>query len=258
MPDISDRKTVHSQYHNADTLNIRIAFHQKYSLQKEPYAAWLFRHYAFAPGMRILEIGCGNGSLWQGHLGVLEQVHSLMLTDFSPGMLETAKENLGTHPKITYQTADIQALPFPDSAFDMVIANMMLYHVPDLEKGLSQVRRVLKPGGSFHCATSGETSIVDYITSLWQPEKEKAAHISFTLQNGGVLLARHFAHVERDIRKDGLNVTNLDDLMAYLSSLASMTGLNQGDKISLRKALESHMQNGVLFIPKEYGTFLCR
>ncbi|MCM1427309.1 MAG: class I SAM-dependent methyltransferase [Eubacterium sp.] len=76
-----------------------------------------------------------------------------MLTDFSEGMIQTAHSNIGDFPNVTYRVVDIQEIPYEMNSFDIVIANMMLYHVPDLAKGLSEVKRVLKESGRFYCAT---------------------------------------------------------------------------------------------------------
>lgn len=256
MNRMQDAATLNSQYKTARSLNIRIQFHQKYSLQKQPFQDWLFSHYAFRPGMRILEIGCGNGSLWQGKLESLPPPAEMILTDFSPGMVAEARAALPPLPFLSFQTADIQALPFPDGYFDLVIANMMLYHVPDVQKGLSQVRRVLKEGGVFHCATSGEKTVVDYIRELLE-ERQVLPHISFTLQNGSGLLQPHFSRVECFQREDALRITDLADLMAYIHSLACMSGLDEGDDAALMQRLAGRMEGGVLMIPKEYGTFRC-
>lgn len=252
-----DAQTLHSQYNTADTLNIRIAFHQKYSLQKEPFSHWLFSRYTFSPGMRILEIGCGSGALWQGKLHALPAPECLILTDLSPGMVAEARAALGAHPFLSFLTADIQSLPFPDGYFDLVIANMMLYHVPDLSKGLSEVKRVLKTGGLFHCATSGERTVVDYLREMLAGE-HVPPHLSFTLQNGESLLKPFFSEITRFCRQDALLITDMDDLMAYIHSLGCMSGLDSTDSNALRRLLESRMENGVLHIPKEYGSFRCR
>ena len=82
-----------------------------------------------------------------------------MLFRSSEGMLETAKATISGFSNVQHMVIDIQDIPFENDSFDVVIANMMLYHVPDLEKGLSEVRRVLKVGGTFYCATYGEHKI---------------------------------------------------------------------------------------------------
>lgn len=57
--------------------------------------------------------------------------------------------------RFTFAQADAQALPFRDASFDAVIANHMLYHVPDIPRALGEVRRVLKPSGFCYAATMG-------------------------------------------------------------------------------------------------------
>ena len=88
----------------------------------------------------------------------------------------SARANAGTRKNVSFRQVDIQDIPYPDDSFDVVIANMMLYHVPDLRKGLTEVRRVLKPGGSFYCATTGTHGIAEYVQELLkdygQPEPE--------------------------------------------------------------------------------------
>lgn len=148
------------QYKNPKNLNTRISIHEKYSTNHQPFGDWIISHYEIKPNYRILELGCGTGDMWKGRLSLLDGGSYLTLTDFSFGMLETAKKNIGDSPFVDYQVVDIQEIPYEEDAFDAVIANMMLYHVPDLDRALSEVRRVLKPGGSFYCATYGEHGIV--------------------------------------------------------------------------------------------------
>ncbi len=72
---------------------------------------------------------------------MIRKCSRFVLSDFSAGMLQTAREALKDIEDIEYQVIDIQNIPFPDDSFDIVIANMMLYHVPDLKQGLRKVRR---------------------------------------------------------------------------------------------------------------------
>ena len=110
MPLVNDPDLIKAQYRNGDKLDIRIRLHQKYSLNKEPFGEWIHAHYHLAPGMRVLELGCGTGSMWAGKEELAASFSRLVLTDFSAGMLEEAKANLaGTvHEKqIDYWITDI-------------------------------------------------------------------------------------------------------------------------------------------------------
>lgn len=67
----------------------------------------------------------------------------MTLTDLSENMVSAVKSSLGEQDNISYGVVNIENIPYTDNCFDRVIANMMLYHVPNLDKGLSEVRRIL-------------------------------------------------------------------------------------------------------------------
>lgn len=249
---------IKKQYQTAHNLNIRISIHEKYSTNKLPFGDWIVSHYDIRPSNRILELGCGTGSMWVNHLDLLAEDTQLILTDFAAGMLETAKQNIHSS-KVSFAQADIQNIPYADSSFDVAIANMMLYHVPDLHKGLSEVRRVLKPGGTFYCATYGIHGIMEYVTDLLKGLNVSGSiGTTFTLQNGAESLNRHFESVQRLDREDGLAITDINDFADYIYSMSGLTNIDTIPRNSLLTLLESRMENGILFIPKEYGMFICR
>lgn len=250
---IADKKVVANQYVTSTRLETRISIHEKYSLNKQPFGEWIVSHYHLQPGEQVLELGCGTGSMWQGVK--LPPDCRVTLTDLSEGMLETAKANTA-HLGASYAICDAMSLPYPDAAFDVVIANMMLYHVPDIELALSEIRRVLKPGGRFYAATTGEHGAVEAVLDML--ELPCAANHRFTLQNGGAMLRKHFSQVEVTSRPDALDVTVLDDLIMYLRSMAGMTVLADVPDARLREVFEARMENGVLSLPKEYGLFICK
>ena len=249
---ISDKQVVNGQYATAARLQTRIGIHEKYSRNKQPFGAWIVSHYGLQPGERVLEVGCGTGSMWQG-VTLPEGTH-VTLTDFSAGMLETARQNTG-HLAADYAVADVQALPYPDASFDVVIANMMLYHVPDIAQALRELRRVLRPGGSFFAATFGENGVVQAVADMLGMAFE--TNMRFTLQNGAAQLAAVFREVVRHDREDALDVTDLSDLIAYLRSMQQMTSLADVPDETLLTAFRASMKDGVLSLPKEYGLFVC-
>lgn len=258
MQTISGNDAVKRQYENADKLNTRISIHEKYSVNKMGFSNWILSNYDIRPGFKVLELGCGTGSMWKGHLDMLAGAAEAALTDFSDGMLQAAKAMLGDADNLTYAVVDIQNIPFKEDHFDLVIANMMLHHVPQIDKALAEVRRVLKPSGIFYCTTYGENGIVKYFADLLQDfGVSENLNKAFTLQNGGEMLQRHFTKVRRLDYKDGLEVTDLDDILDYIYSLTGMTDINNVQREALREILQTKMKNGILSIPKEYGMFIC-
>ncbi len=117
------------------------------------------------PYGRALELGCGTGffllNLMQA--GVAERGS---VTDLSPGMVRVALrngKNLGLD--VDGRVADAETIPYPDDTFDLVVGHAVLHHIPDVEKALTEVLRVLKPGGRFIFA--GEPSTIGDFYARW-------------------------------------------------------------------------------------------
>ena len=165
----NDPMSVKVQYATSKGLDIRKTFHNRYSVNKQGYAGWIVSNYEIGEGMKVLELGCGTGNMWLGCEDIVSRCGMLVLTDISDGMLEKARENLGERDNIEYRNEDIQNLSFENGSFDVVIANSMLYHVPDIGKGLREVRRVLKKGGIFYCTTYGENNFTDKLAEWFSP-----------------------------------------------------------------------------------------
>jgi SAM-dependent methyltransferase len=101
------------------------------------------------PYDRALELGCGSGFFLLNLIqaGVARRGS---VTDLSPGMVKVATrngENLGLD--IDGRVADAEGVPYEDDTFDLVVGHAVLHHIPDVEKSLREVVRVLKPGGRF-------------------------------------------------------------------------------------------------------------
>ncbi|GII03708.1 class I SAM-dependent methyltransferase [Planobispora takensis] len=94
-------------------------------------------------GRRILDAGCGSGPLFAA---LRDRGAVLTGIDASAGMLELARLRLGAEADL--RVADLaDPLPFPDDAFDDVIASLVLHYLQDWGPTLTEMRRVLRPGG---------------------------------------------------------------------------------------------------------------
>ena len=254
---INSSNAVRRQYGTADRLNIRISIHSKYSTNKQGFGNWIASHYQIREGMSVLELGCGTGDMWTGKQEIVSRCSRFILSDFSEGMLDKAKETLSGLSGIEYRLVDIQEIPFGDHVFDVVIANMMLYHVPDLPRGLREVRRVLKEDGTFCCATYGENGMMAYIAGLFPDQSAREqVNSNFTLQNGEEKLRSVFGSVRKLLYEDALEITDVDDMVDYIRSLTGMSDLQKLPPEEIRAVLQAHMRGGILRVPKEYGMFI--
>ena len=130
-------------------------------------------------------------------------------TDLSPRMAGLARGR-----ELPVALADVQSLPFRDSAFDAVVANAMLYHVPDLDRGLAEIVRVLAPAGRLVATTFAH----DHLAEVWDLVDGPGVGLSFNAENGATVLGTHFGSVE--VRPGGGTVTfpNADELRTYVAS----------------------------------------
>lgn len=136
---------------------------------------------------RLLEVGCGTGDLAERARGELGA--AVVATDIAPRMVELTRAR-----GVDARVADVQQLPFEDGDFDCAVAAWVLYHVPDVDRGIAELARVLEPGGTLVAATLGEGNLAE----LWEAIGDTPTHgLSFGGDNGEEALARHFAHVER-------------------------------------------------------------
>ena len=143
MTDISDPDHVREQYADEARLETRRSVWQPTDDGRDPSnEAFKAIDRAMTGDAAVLEIGCGTGVMAE-RINALPGV-TLVAIDFSERFVE-----LTAARGIDARQGDICYLPFEDDSFDVVYAGWMLYHVRDLDRGLNEVRRVLRPGGTF-------------------------------------------------------------------------------------------------------------
>lgn len=241
------------QYATDANLRARITLHQRFSTAKEDWHRWLFDRVAPAPGARILEVGCGPAEFWKRNLDRIDPTWSLTLTDLSPGMIEAARGVLDDRAE--FVVADAQELPFADGSFDVVLASHMLYHVRDRPKGLAEIRRALVPGGVLHAAANGDghmRQLDELVGDDW--EFTRLGDL-FGLENGAAQLEAFFVDVTEERMESGLEVTEIEPLVAYVASSQTF----HGDVERIRRdAEETFAREGVFRIESHPGVLHAR
>ena len=258
------------QYKDASNLNARAAIHWRFSTNPHGWNAWVFDHLGTLPAQaRILELGCGPAYLWSANAARIPAGWEITLSDLSHGMLETAKAALAkTRRPFTFEVIDAQSIPYPDEHFDLVIANHMLYHVPDRPKAIQEIRRVLRspgalpgrsPGGRLIATTVGKHHMEELNAWLQRlsPDPDFALfRMRFTLDNGLAQLQPCFRQVEIHSYDDNLRVTEIEPLMAYIHSTARGKEIPASALAQLRSELEAELQSkGAIFIQNGSGLF---
>jgi ubiquinone/menaquinone biosynthesis C-methylase UbiE len=264
MSELSKISNVQEQYADSKNLSVRVKLHQTYSTNPYEFSQWLFDKYEFFEGCRILELGCGNGGFWENRINKLPENSSFILSDFSRGMVDEVYNKFSSVPNISVRQIDIQDIPFPDQSFNIVIANHMLYHVPDLPKALSEVNRVLKPGGTFYSSTVSSGGMHGYLHDAlkdFNPNLDAygLGDYSFTVENGYDRLTKHFSSVELFKLSDSLKISKTRDLIDWIESTISISRLSSSDIDGLYDYFENiRLKSGFIEIPKLSGVFISR
>lgn len=276
---LSDPDRVSAQYRNSLNLDSRITLHQRFSINEHPWHRWAFDHMRLPANARILELGCGTAALWTENRERIPATWRITLTDSSPGMLEDAKENINLDLRntltrnFTFISTDAQGISFGDGEFDAVVANHMLYHVLDRAKAVSEMARVLKPGGVLYAATNGREHMreIDGFIRRLDPEHAEyglARNIAgFTLENGAAQLSEYFTEISVSRYEDELRVTEARPLLARVLStitvreIAGRIGESEFEqRVSrLSETLEREIsERGEIRVTKDAGLFTAR
>ena len=262
MSNINKIENVKRQYSDDKNLSARINLHAKHSTNKQGFSNWLWEQYYFFENCKILELGCGNGEQWETKINLLPNGCKIILSDFSEGMVNTVKEKYADYELFSFQQIDIQDIPFSNDTFDIVIANHMLYHVPELSKGLSEVKRVLKTNGTFYSSTISNGGMQPFLHKAFKhfhPDTTSFTQkFSFNLENGFELLSEYFHEVKKVEHEDSLSITDTQDLMDWIKSTITDTSYSEQKNLDdLYDYFESiRKKDGAINIPKENGLFI--
>ena len=267
-------KSYKSQYENASNISARIRLHKEYSTNPKGWFPWMYEEgilpvYEKAIDdttntFRILELGCGDGSLWMENLSILPENIHITLSDISEGMIRDVRRRLPSEEnRFSFETFDCHDIPHDEESFDMVIANHLLFYCDDIHKVCKEISRILKPSGIFLCSTYGDQHMKE-ITSLVQEFDQRIVlaaenlYDRFGLDNGSALLTEHFASVDLLRYEDAIEIYKAEPLVEYILSCHG----NQNQYIldryhEFRQFVEKKVQKKYR-ITKDAGIFVCK
>ncbi len=183
---IDEAAFVRAQYESEDNLRARKATYV--NAEGDDPREFAFEAVVEARPRRVLEVGGGEGELAER---IRDELGAEVIgIDQSERMVEIQRSK-----GIDARVGDVQDLPFGDAEFDVVVAAWMLYHVPDLDRGLAEIARVLKPSSRLVAVTNA----IDHLQELWDLARRVTSLQTFTFrsENGDESLRRHFASVRR-------------------------------------------------------------
>jgi SAM-dependent methyltransferase len=268
-----------AQYQNASRFNARVALHARFATNPRPWPVWVFDQLEGFEGCSVLELGCGTGMVWQVNAPRVPASWTLVLTDSSEGMLAESRRRLdGLAPRVELRVMDAQQIDFPDRAFDIVIANHVLYHLPHRERAIAEARRVLREGGAFHATTAS----IDNLAELWAlldeyrsvstaardagaapRERARPVVAAFSLENGAAQLRERFGSVDGRVYANELRITDPDAIVDYFVSLNE---IREGEQVLVQDEVDAFRvfvatrmaRDGELRATATSGMFVCR
>jgi SAM-dependent methyltransferase len=249
---------------------------EKHRLAGDKFVRWALGLIPSWTAAAILDAGGGWGRFtWPlvDDYGV--DARQIVLADRSEGMLQTAVEEANSRSMtLCLSVCDIQAFPFRSRQFDIVMANHVLYHLPDIPQGVRELARVLKKDGRLLATTNSDRIVATIIALHYQAleilgipftPKEPSP---FSMENGGVYLAERFLRVEPFYYEDEQQIYDASELRAAYETIGryrltlARDDVPERAKRELPQVVERLAQaiidrDGVLRSPSLMGAFVC-
>lgn len=214
------------QYASSRNLGARQSIY-RYLDPPVDFRLWALGQLSWSGSERVLDVGCGNGLYLRLLKHDLDVPHVAGL-DLSEGMIRDVVSGWERVSRPPLAVAEAQQLPLASGCADVVLAMHMLYHVPDMDRAVRELVRVLRPGGKALISTNGDRHLreltqlyVEAVTSVAgrPPEVDPSSGFRFRLDDQGQqLLEKSFTRVARRELEGKLRVPEVEAVIYYLSS----------------------------------------
>ena len=256
---------VREQYKSDKNLNIRSNLHS-YNINKVDFDKWCFSQINFPKNARILELGCGTGKLWFKNKESINKDLNITLSDFSKSMLKIAKDKLKeVEYDFKYEEINVENIPYKDESFDIVIAEHMIYFAPDIEKALSEIKRVLSRNGVFYVSANSCDSMAELnkLSENFAPNlglDNNGFSDRFDLEHGKPILEKYFSEISVEVLEGKIIVDDAKPVVLYKASTIQGDSILVGEKKKeFTKYLEDYIKkNGNISITTKTCMFKAR
>lgn len=252
-----------NQYQNASNISARINLHNLYSQNPQGWFPWIYEQCRIEDGMHILEIGCGDGTLWKDNLDSIPKSATILLSDISEGMLRDARRAIGAYDKrFSFQVFDCSHIPCGDNSMDLIIANHVLFYCEDIPQVCREVQRILKPGGRFLCSAYSRRHMAE-VSRLVEGFDERIVlsadklYNKFGRENGTGILKPYFSQIEWQLYEDSLVIPEPEPLISYILSCHGNQNQYILDHYKEFRSYVKRKTTGGFHITKEAGVFIC-
>lgn len=238
---IQNKQNLQLQFETPDGLKTRILFHHTYTHFKENFHEWMFQHYQFHSQDQVLEIGCGDGTLWHCNINKIPKDIDIILSDISQKMIDESYQKLHhLHQMKSFEYADCFHLPYNDESFDVVIINHVLMYFENLDSALKEIHRVLKKGGLLYCSTIAKDMMKERDEILTKFDSkisfdQEILYNRFGYENGKEKLSHYFCDIELFDRKEIYEIT---DFQFFYEFMLSGKGLSPNLEPLYRKKIQ--------------------
>ena len=251
------------QYKKSRWLEARIAIHKRFGTDKQSFHEWVWDHLDVKRPVSILDVGCGTAQFWNENYNKLPNGSTLLLTDFSEGMIEKAKKHV-IGKKIAFEVAEIENLPYDDNNFDIVMCHHVVYHADDKDKALKELKRVVKKDGIVTITTNNKNhmlNIYEIGKSLDKNFPTDRNIDSFTGEIADRMLPHYFRDVIKHTSNELLKVTDADVMIDYVKSTVEPRNLpirvDFYDRYK-KVVLDEIKEKGYFGIQKHSPLYICR
>lgn len=211
------------QYSNENRLKARIQLY-KFCEHKINWHRWVFDNLDFTGVTNVLDLGCGNGALWTENIDRLPVDMSIILSDISEGMVDSVRKALRGHGnQFQFKVVDACRTPFHDAAFQMIIANHMLYYDDDNKPVLGEINRLLTDDGIAYATTPSMENLKELVNIAVGFNDalgfDNEIIRGFNFENGKEVLSDVFTVVDQIDYQNDVHVKTCEPLHLYLASI---------------------------------------